>query len=161
MGLFDKIKSLFVPSEEETKITKEKIRAFMKQALKKDDLPGFEIVYGKLAETKDTLLTRKTQYNNYAIAFNNVTMELIILPVDPKLASCGWPVYITNETLKSAKTVAFGTAYSFDLKDGDNIMFSTPAQNYKIGKLLGAMELPIMQEKEAWSFKEFFKAKFG
>lgn len=54
----------------------------------------------------------------------------------------------------------YGTAYSIDLKDGDNIMFSTPAQNYKIGKILGAMEVPIIQEKEVKSFKEFFNKKF-
>ena len=40
-------------------------------------------------------------------------------------------------------------------------MFETPAQNFKIGKSLGASELPIMQEKEAKAFKEFFKTKFG
>lgn len=161
MGLFDKIKGFFVPSDEEVKSTKDKMRAFMKQALKKDDITGFEIVYGKLAETKDTLTTKRTQYHNYVIAFNNQTMELIILPIDPKLASCGWPIFINNDTLKSAKTALFGTVYQLDLKDGDNIIFETPAQNYKIGKSLGAMELPIMQEREAKEFKEFFKTKFG
>jgi len=161
MGLFDTIKSFFVPSEAEIKVAKDKMWAFMKQATKRDDLSGFEIVYGKLAETKDSLLTRKTEYHNYAIAFNRSTGELIILPIDPKLASCGWPVFITSETLKSASKILFGTAYEFDLKDGDTIIFDTPAQNYKIGKTLGAMELPIMQEKETKAFKEFFEKKFG
>ena len=161
MGLFDKLKSFFVPSEEEINATRNKLWHFMKEVTKREDLTGFEIVYGKLAETKDTLITRKTQYFNYAVAFNKDTGELIILPVDPKLVSCGWPVFINNETLKSATTELFGTAYSFTLKDGDNIMFETPAQNYKIGKALGAMELPIMQEKEAKAFKVFFKERFG
>ncbi|MET4082929.1 hypothetical protein ABIB40_002893 [Pedobacter sp. UYP30] len=161
MGIFGKIKSFFVPSEEDVKETKDKMWAFMKQALKKDNLQGFEIVYGKLAETKDTLITKKTEYHNYTIAFNKITGELIILPIDPKLASCGWPVFITEETLKEAKTILFGTAYSVELKDGEIFMFDTPAQNYKIGKSLGAMEIPIMQEAEVKAFKDFFKAKFG
>jgi hypothetical protein len=161
LGLLDKIKSFFVPSEEEVKGTKNKLNAFMKHALKKEDLTGFEIVYGKLSETKDTLVTKKTQYHNYAIAFNADTGELVILPVDPKLASCGWPVFVNNETLKTAKNTMMGTIYQFDMKDGENIMFETPAQNYKIGKSLGAMELPIMQEREAKLFKVFFKTKFS
>lgn len=47
------------------------------------------------------------------------------------------------------------------MKDGENIMFETPAQNYKIGKPLSAMELPITQEREAKLFKAFFKNKFS
>ncbi len=160
MGIFNALKSFFSISEEENKATKNKMKFFMLQALKKDDLSGFEIVYGKLAENKDNLVTRKTQYHNYAIAFNRQTSELIILPIDPKLASCGWPIFINNETLKKAETVLFGTAFSFDLKDGDNIMFDTPAQNYKISKILGALEIPIIQEKEVNSFKEFFNKNY-
>lgn len=161
MGLFDQIKSFFVPSEDEVLAAKNKMWQFMKEATKRDDLNGFQLVYGKLAEDKDTLLTNRTSYHNYAIAFNQGTGGLIILPIDPKLASCGWPIFINDETLKAAKTILFGTAYSIDLKDGDNIMFDTPAQNYKIGRSLGALELPIMQEEEAKAFKQFFKMKFG
>ncbi|WP_177764397.1 hypothetical protein [Flavobacterium sp. I3-2] len=160
MGIFDSIKAIFSISESENKATKDKMKLFMKQALKKDNLDGFELVYGKLAENKDNLVVRKTEYHNYVIAFNRQSSELIILPIDPKLASCGWPIFINNETLKKAKTVMYGTAYSIDLKDGDNIMFSTPAQNYKIGRILGAMEVSIIQEKEVKSFKEFFNKKF-
>lgn len=85
---------------------------------------------------------------------------MIILPIDSKLTNCGCPIFINNETLKKAETVLFGTAYSFDLKDGDNIMFDTPAQNYKISKILGALETPIIQEKEVNSFKEFFNKNY-
>ena len=161
MGIFDQIKSFFVPSEEEVQAAKLKMWQFVKQATKRDDFSGFELVYGKLSESKDSFTTRKTEYHNYAIVFNETDGELIILPIDPKLASCGWPVFINNETLKSAQTILFGTAYEFELKDGDHIMFETPAQNYKIGKSLGSLELPIMQEKEAKAFKEFFKMRFG
>ena len=161
MGLFDQIKSFFVASEEEVLAAKNKMWQFMKEATKGDDLTGFQLVYGKLAEETDTLLTNRTTYHNYAIAFNQGTGALIILPIDPKLASCGWPIFINDETLKSAETILFGTAYSFDLKDGDNIMFDTPGQNHKIGRSLGALELPIIQEEEAKAFKQFFKMKFG
>jgi len=161
MGLFYTIKSFFVASDEEVRAAKCKMWQFMKDATKKVDLDGYELVYGKLAETKDSLTTNRTQYHNYAIAFNKATLDIIILPIDPKLASCGWPVFINDATLKSADRILFGTAYQFDLHDGDNIMFETPAQNYKIGKSLGAMELPIMQEEEVKSFKEFFKMKLG
>jgi len=160
MGLFDTIKGYFVPSKEENQAAKSKLLQFMKQALKRDELTGFQIVYGKSIKSKDGLLEKRTQYYNYAVAFNRGTGELVILPVDPKLASCGWPVFINEETLKSAKK-SYVLSYVFDLNVGDFIDFEVPEQNYKIGKLLGALELPIMQEEEAAAFKEFFKMKFG
>lgn len=161
MGLFDKIKSMFVPSEEEVATTKEKLKFFLKQSLKDEKMDGYQIVYGKLSEQKDTLTTRKVQYFNYIIGFNKSTGELVILPVDPKLASCGWPIFVNETTLKSAKKVLFGTAYEFQMQDGDTILFEVPSQNYKIGKSLGAMELPIMQQEEADEFKRFFEMKYG
>ncbi len=160
MGLFDSIKQLFIPAAEEVSATKQKLASFMQQALKKNDLAGYEIVYGKMIEKKDTLTTRKTQYFNYAIAFNNHTGDLVILPIDAKLASFGWPVFVHGETLKKAKLGTMSTIYTFDFKDDTTIMFEVPAQNYKIGKMLGAVELPILQQQEAKAFKEFFRVYF-
>ena len=160
MGFFDTIKGYFSISDEQNAATKAKLRSFMMQATKADNLNGYEIVYGKHINKDDTVLTNKTTYFNYAIAFNDNTGALTILPIDPKLASCGWPVFINNETLVKAQKVLMNTLYEFTLKDGDDITFDVPAVNYKISVTLGALELPISQEKEAAAFKAFFERWF-
>jgi hypothetical protein len=82
---------------------------------------------------------------------------MVVLPIDPKLASCGWPVFINSETLKKASKGLMGTLYELTLKDDSYYPFEVPAVNGKAAQALGAMEIAIGQQEEAAAFKAFFK----
>ncbi|XZF14213.1 hypothetical protein ACTHGU_20735 [Chitinophagaceae bacterium MMS25-I14] len=156
MALLDTIKSFFLPTEAESNAVKAKMRAFMQQATKGELHQGNTIVYGTHHTEGRNLTTRKYTFYNYAIAFGEQGGDFIILPIDPKLASCGWPVFVNSRTLKKAKKTLMGTTYQFSMNDGEDILFRVPGVNGKAGIFFGSLELAITQEAEAAAFKQFF-----
>lgn len=95
-SIIEMIKSLFVGSNEDIEKTKSTMKSFLKQALDKDNVDDYVLVYGKSIKESNYVVASKTTYYNYLVAFNKGTGEMIIIPIDSKLTSYGEPVFVTK-----------------------------------------------------------------
>lgn len=160
-GIMDMIKKFFIGSEEDNIETKLKIKSFLRQALNRDDVEEYTIVYGKTSKHSNYVVASRTTYYSYMIAFNKGTGEIIIVPIDSELTTYGDPIFVTNMNLKKAKLTMLGVVFSFSFNDKSTIEFEVPEVNTKIVNFTGGYELPISQKEEAKLFKQFFKNKFN
>lgn len=159
-SIIDMIKSLFVGSNEDIEKTKSTMKSFLKQALNKDNVDDYGIVYGKSIKKSNYVVASSTTYYSYMVAFNQGTGEVIIIPIDSDLTSYGEPVFVTKENLKKAKLDMFGVTFDFEFNDKTSIDFEVPEVSTKLGNLTGGYELPISQKEEAKAFKQFFKSRY-
>lgn len=160
-GIMDMIKKFFIGSEEDNKETKLKMKSFLRQALNRDDVEEYTIVYGKTSKHSNYIVASRTTYYSYMVAFNKGTGEIIIVPIDSELTTYGDPIFVTNMNLKKAKLIMLGVVFSFSFNDKSTIEFEVLEVNTKIVNFTGSYELPISQKEEAKLFKQFFKNKFN
>jgi hypothetical protein len=158
MSLFGGIKKALQASEAENLVTRQRMAALFMQSLRIDQLNGYQLAYGKHTKYGPNLEGTRYTFINYVVGFrpDPVHIDLVLVPVDASLSSCGAPILINSKTFKKAGKTFLQRLYKFKTIYGNTFVFHVPAVNGKASQMFGGEEIAINQEAEAQAFKDFF-----
>lgn len=119
------------------------------------DPDGYRIVYGYDAVEKNYVVVKRTIIHSFVVGYVPGTKDLAIVEVDgdPGALTAGQPLYVTADTLKSAKK-DLQRRYVIRTTDGAKVRFTVLP---KVPRLLqAAYVLDVEQRDEAAAFGEYF-----
>jgi hypothetical protein len=148
-------------SDEQCRQNYYKLREFFNSII--EDHGRFEVVYacGIDVGMADAAVVRVTTYTyaSYAVGFDAIANEIVILPVTLDLSSHGQPYYLKHSDIKKAKQ----SLMTKEITIHDNqlpkkyIQLNVQAQ---ISKDPDNVVILVKQDEESRRFSEFFKARF-
>jgi len=144
------------PGKEQNERAKGKMKALFSKAINKADVSNCTLLYGNFEKTQDFVVVSISSAKSYIIGFDEIKMELILVPFKSDFSKFADPIYLLPNNLKKA-TKSFVGSYHFKDNNNKTYKMHIPAITGNVTAFFSQDQIAIDQKDELLKFKEFYK----